>query len=126
MAVHHRQQVLSMYHQLLSLIQRLPPQQKQTAMQEAKQQLHSRKAEPDAQKVLDHVKEMAAKIGYLKIITPKRPGQVSGEAGRFVLRKGALVQGEGEDKGERCAGRSASAPPAHSLFYFLKASTSCA
>lgn len=98
----HRHYVLSSYRTLLQLIARLPQVQRQSALAEARATCKERKHDTNPEKTLTHLKELAARIGYLRIVTPRRPGDASREAGKFVLRDGKLVEGEGEEKGSRC------------------------
>lgn len=96
--------VLARYRELLRLIARLPEAKRTDALREAQQTIRSRRGETDAERLLAHQKELAAKIGYLRIVTPKQPSDVSDSGfGRYVLRDGQLVQGVGASKGERVA-----------------------
>lgn len=57
--------------------------------------------------VLDYQRELAAKIAYLRMVTPKRPSDTrtgessSGNGTIYVLREGKLVQSSGESRGSR-------------------------
>lgn len=95
-----RLQVLSRYRELLKLLKRLPGDKSVTALQEARQTIRSRRDETNPQQALEYAKELAARISFLKITTPRRPGEPL-EGGRFVLQDGQLVKGEAEDKGAR-------------------------
>jgi hypothetical protein len=96
----HKTQVLARYRELLRLIQRLPSSKSAAARAEAQQTIRQRQQEADPEQQLQYLKELAAKIGFLRISTPRRPGEVL-EAGSFVLRDGQLVKGSGEHKGTR-------------------------
>lgn len=91
--------VLSKYRELLRLISRLPDQKKTDALAEARTLIRARRAETNPEQLLQHQKELSSKIGFLRIVTPRRPGEVG--AGSFVVRDGHLVQGSGELKGAR-------------------------
>jgi hypothetical protein len=97
---HHKQQVLARYRELLRLITRMPEQKAAAARQEAQQAVRSHANETDPQAQLGHLKELVARISFLRITTPRRPGESLG-AGTYVLREGQLVEGSGEDKGAR-------------------------
>lgn len=99
----HKAVVLSRYKELLRLIDRLPSSKKGQALIEAKSTVRSRRSEEDPQKQLDHLRELVSKIGYLRIATPKQPGEVSNESGVYVVRDGKLVEGSGAAKGARVA-----------------------
>jgi hypothetical protein len=97
----HRQQVLSRYRELLRLVQRLPDARAAAARGEARATLRQHQHEQDPQARLQQLKELVARISFLRITTPRRAGEpLSG--GTFVLREGELVQGGGEHKGSRC------------------------
>jgi hypothetical protein len=96
----HKSQVLSRYRELLRLIQRLPSSKAASARAEAQQTIRKRQHEADPEQQLQHLKELVAKIGFLRITTPRRPGEAL-ESGSFVLRDGQLVKGSGEHKGSR-------------------------
>ncbi|GFR47408.1 hypothetical protein Agub_g9125, partial [Astrephomene gubernaculifera] len=93
--------VLSRYRELLRLILRLPQTQRSQALNEARTTIRSRRSVTNPEEVLKHHKELSSKIGYLRIITPKRPGEV--QSGSYIVRDGRLIQGAGEAKGTRVA-----------------------
>lgn len=97
---HHKQQVLSRYRELMRLIQRMPEQKAAAARLEAQQTLRQHKDEADPELRLNYLKDLAARISFLRITTPRRPGEPLG-GGTYVMRDGELVQGAGEDKGSR-------------------------
>lgn len=107
----HKPQVLSRYRELLRLIQRLPSSKAAAARAEAQQTIRQRQHEADPEQQLQHLKELAAKIGFLRITTPRRPGEAL-DSGSFVLRDGQLVKGSGEQKGTRWVLATAMAAPA--------------
>ncbi|KAI8467975.1 MAG: hypothetical protein J3K34DRAFT_394743, partial [Monoraphidium minutum] len=95
----HSAQVLSHYRQLIRLIQRLPAERAAAAHEEARATLRARRGERDPERALHHLKELAARIGFLRMTTPRPAGEPVGGAGRFVFRGGEWVEGEGEGKG---------------------------
>lgn len=101
----HRVQVLRAYRELLGLIKRLPEAQRAAQWAEARQALRRHAGEADQALRLDLFKQLAARISFLRVITPRRPGEASslGQA-HYVLREGQLVEGSGETAGTRCAG----------------------
>ena len=89
--------VLRSYRELLTLIKRLAPPAKAEALQNARSSMRQHAAEQDAAKASDLHKELVAKIGFLRMTTPRRVGEPSHSgAGTFVLRKGELVQADAE------------------------------
>ncbi len=93
--------VLSKIRTLVRLIHRLPREQKQTSLLETRTLIRSRAKETDNQKALDHQRELASKIAYLRIITPKQSGETASSTGTYVLREGKLMEGSGETRGSR-------------------------
>jgi hypothetical protein len=103
MSAQHRTQVLRAYRELLGLVRRLPEQQRSVQRAEARAALRLHAAEADEAKRQDLFKQLAAKISFLRAVTPRRPGEVSSiGAGHYVLRGGQLVEGSGETSGTRC------------------------
>lgn len=96
----HKAQVLSRYKELLRLIYRLPAEKAAVAKAEAQQTIRQRRGETDPEAQLQHLKELVARISFLRITTPRPVGEKL-EAGSYVLREGQLVKGAGEDKGVR-------------------------
>ncbi|GLI61852.1 hypothetical protein VaNZ11_004360 [Volvox africanus] len=96
-----RVMVLSKYRELLRLISRLPPDKREEAFREARFSTRSRRSVTNAEDQLKYLKELISKIGYLRIITPKVPGEI--ESGIFVVRGGDLVGKSGDTKGTRVA-----------------------
>ena len=92
--------LLSQYRELLRLIRRLPAAKVDAALKQARETTRARRGEANPEQAQQHAKELAARIGFLRITTPRQPGEVLG-SGRFVLRDGELVQGAGNSKGER-------------------------
>ncbi|KAL4431057.1 hypothetical protein ABPG75_006313 [Micractinium tetrahymenae] len=100
----HRNQVLRAYRELLSLIRRLPESKRASAWQEARQTVRQHAGEADEARQQDLFKQLAAKISFLRVVTPRRPGEVSSiGAGHYVLRDGRLVEGTGATAGARVA-----------------------
>ena len=94
--------VRSKYKQLVKLIQRLPREQSEIALAEARTKMRNGRAETNPEKQLSGMKELAARIGYLRMVTPRLPGDVTAEAGIFVLnRDGELVESQGGESTSR-------------------------
>lgn len=105
-----RPQALVLYTQLLRLIRRLPTERRAEALQEARGRMRAGReaTAPDAQ--VAGLRELAARIGFLRIVTPRVPGEVAGEAGTFVLQDGQLVESQAaQGPGRRVADRRAHA-----------------
>lgn len=101
----HAPQVLAAYRELLRLVRRLPGgQQQQAAWQEARQAMRQHQGEADAARRVDLFKQLAARVSFLRVVTPKAPSEASSiGAGSYVLREGKLVQAQAETAGKRCA-----------------------
>ena len=106
-AAHHRATVLSYYRQLLRLTARLDPEKGAAARNEARDTLRARRGEADPVAAQQHAKELAARVSFLRMTTPRPAGEPLG-GGRFVFRNGEWKEGEGESKGERVADGSMS------------------
>lgn len=99
----HRQNVLRAYRELLKLVKRLPGDQRAKSWQEARATVRQHVGEADPVRQADLLKELVAKISFLRVITPRIPGEKSAVgAGHWVLRNGELVEGEGAVAGTRC------------------------
>lgn len=97
-----RTRILVAYRELLRLIARLPGDQRPKALQDARSTMRQRMAVADPAQQSDHFKELAAKISFLKMVTPRLPGDASSiGAGHWVLRRGELVPGTGQTAGTR-------------------------
>lgn len=97
----HRHQVFSRYRELLRVIKRLPGEKAAAARREAQQTVRQRRDETDPEAQLRYLKELVARISFLRITTPRPAGEPIG-GGSYVMRDGELVQGAGEEKGARC------------------------
>ncbi|KAL4524978.1 hypothetical protein Ndes2526B_g07165 [Nannochloris sp. 'desiccata'] len=114
MSVTHKVKVLAAYKELVSLIRRLPTDRRMSALDEARQTIRHHASENDLGKQSDLFKQLAAKISFLRTITPRKPGDVSSiGAGHFVLREGKLVEGAGTLAGTRVADGSISMSEAY-------------
>lgn len=96
----HRHQVFSRYRELLRVIKRLPGEKAAAARREAQQTVRQRRDETDPEAQLRYLKELVARISFLRITTPRPAGEPIG-GGSYVMRDGELVQGAGEEKGAR-------------------------
>lgn len=101
---HAAASVISYYRQLLRLTRRLPAEQSAAARAEAGATLRARRGEADPERALAHAKELAARVAFLRMTTPRPAGEPIGGGGKFVFRGGAWREGGGEGKGTRCAG----------------------
>ncbi len=98
----HRTKVLAAYKELLSLIRRLPGDRQIEALAEARATMRQHAGESDLGRQSDLFKQLAAKISFLRMVTPKRSGETSSiGAGHYVLRDGELVPGVGRSVGTR-------------------------
>ena len=100
MSALRRSPVISQLRALVRLLRCLPEEKKATSLAEARFLFRLRAGEKDNQKALDHQKELASKIAYLRIITPKQQSGPT-STGTYVLREGKLVEGSGEARGSR-------------------------
>jgi hypothetical protein len=86
---------LNKYRKLLRLIKRLPSQEARLqAAQEARTELQKNKTAPEGD--ADRLREkLDDKIRYLRIVTPKQPGDADNieESTIFVVRDGKVVEG---------------------------------
>jgi hypothetical protein len=85
---------LGKYRKLLRLINRLPKEAKERAKEEARSEMFKHKLANESEAVL--LREyMDDKIRYLRIITPKRPGddEYLGGSTYYVVRDGKVVEG---------------------------------
>lgn len=101
-----RAAVLSRYRELLRLLKRLPVDRSADTRKEVASAIRARAAETHPEAVLSGLRELAARISFLRISTPRRAGEPLG-GGSFVLRGGKLVEGGGEAKGARCGQQQA-------------------
>ncbi|KAJ9525835.1 hypothetical protein QJQ45_009296 [Haematococcus lacustris] len=120
--VGHQSAVLSNYRTLLRLLALLPdPTKRSSALLEARSTLRARQRESNPELIFQHSKQLVAKIGYLRVITPRRHNDATAAPKTYVLRNGELVEGQGEGRGDRCDAESAttgalsSRPPLMSL-----------
>ena len=90
--VSHRTNVLRAYRQLLQLIKRLPPSQQGKAVTQARSEAANDRNISNAVEASDKLKQLCARIGYLRTITPRQPGDAERlGSGHYVLRDGELV-----------------------------------
>ncbi|CAK0779791.1 hypothetical protein CVIRNUC_004853 [Coccomyxa viridis] len=92
-----RANVLRAYRELLDLAKRLPIDKRNASLEEARKAMRSNQSEVDPVKQTDLLKELVAKVSFLRMTTPKtyrdrrtRHGSVT-----LVMRDGALVEGQG-------------------------------
>lgn len=70
-AAAHRAAVLSAYRELLALVKRLPEAQRSSAWTEARQAMRQHAGEADEGKQQDLFKQLAARISFLRTVTPR-------------------------------------------------------
>lgn len=98
----YRTSVLRAYRELLGLVRRLPEAQRASALAEARQTMRQHASETSDDRQHELFKQLAAKISFLRAVTPRRPGEVSSiGAGHYVMRDGKLVEGAGRTSGTR-------------------------
>lgn len=98
----HATSVLNAYRELLRLIRRLPEAQRLQNLQEARTAMRAHAGETDGGQQQELFKQLAAKISFLRVVTPRRAGEVSSiGAGHYVMREGKLVEGYGSTGGTR-------------------------
>ena len=100
----HRQQVLSAYREVLKLIKRLPIGQQSAVYDEVHSNLRRHAQEADPAIRVDLLKRLAAKISFLRTITPRRPGDNQSSTlgtGTYVMRDGQLIKSTGQGMGKR-------------------------
>lgn len=102
MGAQHRTQVLRAYRELLGLIKRLPGEQRAAQWAEARGAVRRHAGEAGEAERQELLKRLIARISFLRMVTPRRPGEASATgAGHFVLREGRLVEGHGQSAGAR-------------------------
>ena len=88
-AARHRGAVLKAYRDLVDVVRRSSPVAARDAMlEEARTEIRAHAAETDESKRLDLLRKLVARVGYLRIVTPKG-GRHKREGGTFVVRKGS-------------------------------------
>jgi hypothetical protein len=72
-----RSLVLGLYREILRHVKLLKPDRQSAALQEAKTAFRQHKNETDQEKIQKLIKEAENKLGFLRVITPKR-GRITG------------------------------------------------
>lgn len=105
MGAQHRAQVLRAYRELLSLIKRLPGEQREAQWADARAAVRRHAGEAGDAERQELLKRLIARISFLRVVTPRRPGEASATGtGHYVLREGRLVEGHGTSAGTRQVG----------------------
>lgn len=93
----HAAAVRSAYRELLRLVASLPDAaQRSQQLAEARAAMRAGAGEAEPGRQQDLFKQLAARVSFLRVVTPRRPSQVSAlGSGTFVLRGGELVEGSG-------------------------------
>ena len=112
-AARHRAAVLKAYRDLVDVVRRSRPvAEREAKLDEARTEIRAHAAEHEESKRLDMLRTLVARVGYLRIVTPKG-GRHKRESGTFVVREGELVEDGGESKGKRVADGTISMQEAH-------------
>ena len=67
----HRANILRAYRELIDLLKRLPPSRREAGLQEARAAVRANASERDALKASDMLKDLVARISFLRMATPK-------------------------------------------------------
>lgn len=94
----HRANVLRAYRELLELINCLPSPQRMPALSEARTRLRAGASESNAVKQSDLLKELVARVSFLRASTPRTAWRHRAvkQPAHFVFRGGKLIEGHGE------------------------------
>ena len=111
----HRAQVLKAYRDFVDVVRRSRPASERDAkLDEVRAAVRANVHENEESKQLDLLKQLVARVSYLRIVTPKSGrGRHTREGGTFVVRKGELVEGSGETLGMRVNDGKISMQEAH-------------
>ena len=108
-AARHRAAVLKAYRDFVDVARRSRP----VAEREAKLE-EARAAIRASAGVTDELKKLVARVGFLRVVTPKTGrGRHKRESGVFVVREGEVVEGSGQSAGQRVADGTISMQEAH-------------
>jgi hypothetical protein len=95
MAATPKSQVLRLYRDLHRLVRLLGPKKQAEALPQLRSEFKEHKSESDAGKIQDLIKHGESKLGFLKMIAPRK-GRVFGTTGKFVMKDGELVPGNSQ------------------------------
>lgn len=114
-ALRHRAQVLKAYRDLVDVVRRSrPASDRESKLEEARATIRANAHQGEESKRADLLKELVARVSYLRIVTPKSGrGRHKRESGVFVVREGELVEGSGETLGQRVNDGKISMQEAH-------------
>lgn len=114
-ALRQRGQVLKAYRDFVDVVRRSrPASERESKLEEVRATVRANVNETDESKQLDLLKQLVARVSYLRIITPKSGrGRHKREGGIFVVREGELVEGSGETPGLRVNDGKISMQEAH-------------
>lgn len=102
--VAHGAAVRSAYRDLLALLRAAPWERRLADAAEARRRIAEHAAEPDTPRRHELLKELVAKVSFLRTTTPRRlHRRPAATGGVYVLRGGELVRGRGESQGARVA-----------------------
>lgn len=102
-----------LYREFLTLNRRLPAQEAKANLDQIKSKLSELRASSDEAKHSDALKELVAKTSFLRVMAPRRPGDHSITAARFIWRDGEIIEGEAERPDLRCVQASPAALLTH-------------
>lgn len=99
----HRVVVRKLYRELLTRIRRLPPKDQVGKIEEAVRTMRANRDVEDEAKRSALLKDLVARVSFLRVVTPRRPGDGNVTGTKYVIRDGELVEGEGDSFGLRVA-----------------------
>jgi len=67
----HRANVLKAYRDLVDLIKKMPAETRSASLKEARTMMNSNKTESDPIKSSDMLKDLVARVSFLRMATPK-------------------------------------------------------
>lgn len=114
-ALRQRAQVLKAYRDFVDVVRRSrPASEREAKLEEVRAKVRANASETDETKKVDLLKQLVARVSYLRIVTPKSGrGRHKRESGTFVVREGELVEGSGEIAGTRVNDGKISMQEAH-------------
>ena len=111
----HRAQVLKAYRDFVDVVRRSrPASAREAKLDEVRAAMRANAHVTEESKQLDLLKQLVARVSYLRIVTPKSGrGRHKRESGTFVVREGELVEGSGQSQGMRVNDGKISMQEAH-------------
>ena len=91
---HNPKYVLRMYKNFLTLAKRLPPEKAVSAISSIRTGFREGGAETNVDRIADLLKVAESKLGYLKVVSPRRPKDASKQGGNtYLVKDGKVVPG---------------------------------